>query len=77
MNSKIRKRLEAIETALSEFKDELETIKDEEQEKYDNMPESFQDADKGQAMMNAIDELDYAVSSLDDCIGNIGNAYNQ
>ena len=40
---------------------ELEAVKEEEQEAFDNMPESLQGAERGQAMEAAIEALEDAV----------------
>lgn len=45
--------------------DELESLRDEEQEYYDNMPESFQQGDKGDRAQAAIDLLESALSELE------------
>ena len=42
MNSNRRKALQIIIDKVEELKSELETLMDEEQEYFDNMPESFQ-----------------------------------
>lgn len=72
MNNDRRKRIRAeltnLEKAmglLSDIKSALEDIRDEEQEAYDNMPESFQNGDKGEAAQAAIGELDSAIDALD------------
>lgn len=41
-------------------------IKNEEQEAYDNLPESLQDGDKGIKISEAIDNLDSAYSSIEE-----------
>ena len=53
----------------------LSSIQDDEQEYYDNMPESFQYGEKGSAveeiidtLQSALDELDTASTSLTDCV---------
>ena len=43
----------------------LETLRDEEQEAFDNLPESLQGSEKGQAMSTAIEAIDNAVSELE------------
>lgn len=71
MNKERRKYLEKckrdFETILS-LKDELvydlETIRDEEQEAYDNMPEQFQETDRGYNMQSNIDLLDAIIDKL-------------
>jgi uncharacterized coiled-coil DUF342 family protein len=62
-------RIEQLKTDIDALASEIETIKDEEQDYYDNMPESFQDGDKGQRAQEAIDALDNAQQTLEgfDC----------
>jgi len=36
----------------------------DEQDAYDNLPESFQESDRGETMYNAIDNMESALSSL-------------
>jgi hypothetical protein len=43
---------------------ELETLRDDEQEKYDNMPESLQASSKGEALEEGIQYLDDAIHDL-------------
>lgn len=58
MNKDRRKRLEGIYEKLMEIVEELDVIIDEEQEAYDNMPESLQDSEKGEQMYEGIDNLE-------------------
>ena len=65
-----------------DIKNELETLRDEEQESFDNMPEGLQQGDRGQAMEEAIGELEEAISALeefdtDSINGSIDNARGQ
>jgi len=60
MNKDRRKRLEGIYEKLMEIYEELDAIIDEEQEAYDNMPESLQDSEKGERMYEGIDNLESA-----------------
>lgn len=60
MNKDRRKRLEGIYEKLMEIYEELDAIIDEEQEAYDNMPESLQDSEKGERMYEGIDSLERA-----------------
>ena len=53
---------------MSEAKEMLEGVKDDEQEYFDNMPESLQGGDKGQAAEAAVSALDDAVNELDGAI---------
>src|SRR3546814_5038002 len=72
MNAQRRKQLEEaraiLESAqerLDEAKQLLEAIRDDEQDYYDNMPESFQGGDKGCAAEAAIDQLSTAIDDID------------
>ena len=68
MNKDRRKRLEAlsgrledVRTELQDIIDEIDAIKEEEQEAYDNLPESLQESERGCTMQENIDSLDYAI----------------
>jgi flagellar biosynthesis chaperone FliJ len=74
MNQKRRESISKISNALDDLKCQLETLLEEEQEYYDNMPEGFQNADKGEAAQSAISALEYAVSNLEDTVGNLEEA---
>jgi uncharacterized coiled-coil DUF342 family protein len=64
----------ALEGTLSDLKDQLDTLRDEEQEYYDNMPENMQDGDKGQLAQTAIEAMEEAINALDEMIGNVDTA---
>lgn len=73
MNAKRRQSLFAASRLLDEAKSILETTLDEEDEARDNTPESLQETDRyyeseeaSEAMSNAIDSIDEAVSALDE-----------
>jgi uncharacterized coiled-coil DUF342 family protein len=74
MNKERRKRIEQLNTKLSEAKDELEAIKDEEQEYYDNMPEGLQSGEKGEKAQEAVDCMDEGVSNLETLIDGLNDA---
>ena len=71
MNKARRKWLQSVINALEEQKGELESIQDEEQEAYDNLPESLNDTDRANDMYENIDGLGDAASELDDIISNL------
>jgi len=85
MNKERRKQIDGIiariEQELSPLVDELrgaiEEVRDEEQEYFDNMPESLQGGDKGNLAEAAVDALEEAVSGFDDLDleGLINNLY--
>ena len=74
MNKSRRKKIEAIKNLLSTIQTDLEVIKDEEQEAYDNLPESMQDGEKGEKMYEAIDNLETVCSSLEEIQENLNEA---
>ncbi len=52
----------------------METLRDEEQDYYDNMPESFQSGEKGDRAQEVIDALDEALDSLDSAADSLDTA---
>ena len=73
MNADRRKRIEELTVEVREklagliddIRNEAESIKDEEQEAFDNLPESLQSGEKGDAMQESISRLEDAVSSIE------------
>jgi len=76
MNKSRRKRLEEAQTLMDQAKSIIEECQGEEQDAYDNLPESLQDGEKGSAMSDAIDIMGDVVDSLEEDIGNLDNAIN-
>lgn len=73
MNKANRKTIAEKIKALESLRDEMGAIADvlrdfasEEREKFDNMPESLQQSEQGQAIENAADTLDNAVGYLEE-----------
>ena len=73
MNKEQRERLSQILDALSTALNDIDEIKCEEEEKYDNLPENFQDGEKGEAIQDGITSLEDAYSYLDDAISSLGD----
>ena len=71
MNKQRRKSLEEVVSRLEGCMSDLECIKEEEQEAYDNLPESLQYSEKGELMQGNVDDLDYVISDLDSVISSI------
>jgi poly-gamma-glutamate capsule biosynthesis protein CapA/YwtB (metallophosphatase superfamily) len=65
MNNERRKEINRAIGLIEEAKSILETVRDEEQEAYDNLSESLQSSERGEAMENAASELDQAIDGLD------------
>jgi hypothetical protein len=74
MNKARRKQLDTLLEQFESLKSELETIASEERDSYDNMPESLQQGERGQASEAAADKMDEAVSSLEDVYSAIEEA---
>jgi flagellar biosynthesis chaperone FliJ len=77
MNNARRKEILAVAARLADLvselesvRSDLETIRDEEQDYLDVMPESFQNGDKGQVSQSAIDNLEQAIDCVNDLIDN-------
>lgn len=64
MNNTRRKAIQNIMDKLEELMEEIEAIKDEEQEAYDNLPESLQNSERGEVMDSAIYNLDDAAENV-------------
>ena len=76
MNKARREKIEKIRETIQALIADVETIRDEEQESYDNMPESFQMGDKGgqvegniSCLEEVIDQLQQADETLDSAKG--------
>lgn len=68
MNAKQRKELQGYADSLDEIKCAIEEMRDDEECKFDNMPESLQESERGDVMQAAIDNLESAASSLEEAI---------
>ena len=66
MNKERRNKVDVIRSKLDQIKERIGEVLSEEQEAFDNLPESLQDSDRGEAMQNAIDALESAESICDD-----------
>lgn len=73
MNKNRRNAISDIYDKLIDIQSDLESIRDEEQEAFDNLPESIQYSERGERMEEYISSLDealdyvgYAVDSLDE-----------
>ena len=68
MNKQRRKQLAEASALISKAQEIIESVKDEEQEAHDNLPDSFQYGEKGQQMEEYIDALDEAYGQCDDLV---------
>lgn len=65
MNNARRKRIQDVINELCKQQTRLEDIRDEEQEAFDNLPEGLQCSERGEAMEEAISELDDVITTLE------------
>lgn len=72
MNKVRRGRLVEATDLIEQAKTIIEECKDEEQEYHDNMPESFQQGDKGSTAESNISELENAEYALEGAIDDLG-----
>ncbi|MCQ4952143.1 hypothetical protein [Holdemania filiformis] len=70
MNKERRKSLREIQSKLDRLGQDLETLKEEEEEYRDNMPENLQESDRYQRADEVCDLLQEVLESMD-------NAYQQ
>lgn len=65
IESVINELIERFEEIKAEAIDQLSEIRDEEQEAYDNLPETLQYSERGENMQDCIDALEYFMSDLE------------
>lgn len=65
MNKQRRKELAEIINLIEEARERLEAVRDDEQEAFDNMPESFQYSERGETMEDYISTMDELIDYLD------------
>lgn len=61
-----RKQIEAIQKKAADFAEEVEQLKDELEESFENMPEGLQYSTNGERMQERIDLLDTWLSNLNE-----------
>ena len=74
MNKVRRKELQELYDIISEAKDSLEMLHDEEEEYTDNIPDTLQRSERYETAEAAVDALDSAVSSLEEALDYIEEA---
>lgn len=71
MNAKRRKEIEKLSAQIEEIKIAIDSLRDDEQDAYDNLPDSLQETERGQKMESAIEALDYASDDLQECLDHL------
>ena len=74
MNNARRKKLKDVVSVLEKAKCDVESVLNDEQDAFDNLPDGLQGTERADAMDNACDELDSALDYIDDAISAINNA---
>lgn len=74
MNNTRRKNLRELIETTEGIKSKIEELRTEEEEYYNNMPESFQDGEKGDRAQTVIEYLDEAMTAAGDVIENLTSA---
>lgn len=68
MNKERRNKISLVISNLETNKEDLENVRDSEQESFDNMPESLQESERGQEMETNIEIFEDVINSLDEMI---------
>lgn len=74
MNKIRRKNLEDLQSRLCELREAIESVMDDEREAYDNLPESLQMSERGEAMSDAIDTMQAAIDCLEEAESSLEEA---
>lgn len=71
MNTERRKRLTDAIAYINRAVQIIEDVRDDEQDSFDNLPESLQSGDRGMLMEECIQGMDEVLEELDSCISDI------
>jgi len=74
LNKFRRKQISEVLEALNTLRDTVEAIHNEENEAFENMPESLEGTDRYDMAEEAVSNLDDALSSLEDAIDSLESA---
>ena len=66
MNKQRRNRIAEALELISQARGILEEVKDEEQESYENLPESLQHGERGEQMQENVDSLEEFIGYLEE-----------
>ncbi len=76
MNAQRRKAIAALQSKLEDLAGEVTAIAEEEREYYDNMPEAFQQGEKGDAAESAASTLEEVAGELENLVSQLDDAAN-
>lgn len=71
MNKQRRMRLDEAHSKLLEAQEIIEEVMNEEQDAFDNLPESLQGSERGEQMEEYIGTMQDAYDGLDEYLGNL------
>ena len=74
MNKTRREALQKVYDLIADARDTLEMLRDEEDEYRENMPENLQESIRYEAASEAVDNMDSAISSIEDALDYIEEA---
>lgn len=74
MNKKDRKVISGWIDNLERIKSEIEDMQTEEECKFDNLPEGIQESERGERILDAIENLGYSVDSIEEAIDSLNEA---
>jgi hypothetical protein len=74
MNNLRRKEISTLISKVEEIQSTLETVRDEEAEYFENIPENLNGSSRYEASQSALSSLEDAVSSLEDVHNNLEEA---
>ena len=76
MNKERRKSIDDIIARLKVAKELIIVLVEEEQESLDNLPDNLQESTRAERMQEAIENLEYAIDSIEETITNLQDAQN-
>lgn len=71
MNRSRRKELKRAVDLINQAKEIIEMCRDEEQEAFDNLPESIKFSDRGEMMEDYVSEIEYALDSIESAVDSL------
>lgn len=71
MNIKTRRELEKVIEIINDLKDIVSNIQEDEQSKFDNLPEGLQDSETGMNLEEAANTLEEVLGNFDEVVDNI------
>lgn len=74
MNNERRKSIRQLCEQLDDLKEQVDALREEEEDAFENMPWSLQESERGEVSQAATSALDSAIDSLEEAIGQLKEA---